>query len=64
MVNSHVHVCCLHGEEMAQGCTMGKKASRWTQCDALGNVLLGNLGPAIHEDVTDINHLVFCSIQS
>ncbi len=30
----------------------GKEASWQRKCDALGNVLLGNLGPAIHVDVT------------
>ena len=35
-------VRCLPGEHMAPKCT--KKISWWTQCDALGNVLLGNLG--------------------
>ncbi len=30
----------------------GKKAGRWRQCDALDNVLLGNLGSCIHVDVT------------
>ena len=29
----------------------GKKASQQRQCDALGNVLLGNLGSSIHVDV-------------
>ena len=29
----------------------GKMISRWRECDALGNVLLGNPGPAIHVDV-------------
>lgn len=33
----------------------GKKASQWKQCDALGNVLLGN--PAVHVTLTRTSHL-------
>lgn len=40
-----VCVHCLLGEYL--GCTgihYGKKTTHWKQCDALGNVFLGNLG--------------------
>ncbi len=37
----------LPEEELGAGCIMGRR-----QCDALANVLLGNLGSCIHVDVT------------
>ena len=40
-IDGRVGVRCLHGEHIAPGCTMTR---RRRQCDALGNVLLGNLG--------------------
>lgn len=40
------HIFYLHLEHLAPGCTF-KKASWWRQCDALNNVLLGNLGPCL-----------------
>lgn len=38
----------------------GKKGSWLRQCDPLGNVLLGNLGPGIYVEFSRIMHPVTC----
>ena len=50
-VDGRVRVHRLPGGSDVTRMHCGKTTSQWRECDALGNVLLGTLGPAIHGDV-------------
>ena len=56
-----VHMRRLSRDHRAPRCTMGRRQARWRQCDALGNVLLGNFG-SCHQVDNTLTHTTYLSI--